>query len=265
MRISRSLATCAFLAATFAASTSEAQFSVRKPSVEDFHLDLRVNAWREEPDLVIKSGLNGTDVNLSTLFAFEQKWVPQVDATIKLGRKQKLRLGYMALDYDKSTTLSDTFTFGGTTYAVNVPATAAFTWAETRLGYEYDFVSTPRGFFGFIAEAKLNQVKATLSSPLAGTSVTDTMAPIPALGGIARVYAVPNRFAITAEFTGIKVPKQDTFEGKLTNIDIYGTIRAGRHVGIDVGYRTFDVDYLVDADSGTFKIKGPYLGGSVRF
>ena len=35
--------------------------------------------------------------------------------------------------------------------------------------------------------------------------------------------------------------------------------------GAQAGYRSMDVDFLVDSDEGTMKMKGPYFGGFLRF
>ena len=47
--------------------------------------------------------------------------------------------------------------------------------------------------------------------------------------------------------------------------DLYGTVNFTNNVGAQVGYRSFDVFYKVETDEGALKIKGPYIGGVVRF
>ena len=57
----------------------------------------------------------------------------------------------------------------------------------------------------------------------------------------------------------------DTFDAKFYDFDLYGTANFGRNVGAQFGYRSVTVDYTVDNDAGNMKLKGPYVGGIVRF
>ena len=114
---------------------------------------------------------------------------------------------------------------------------------------------------------------ASISSPI-GAEFTEAKAPVPALGVIGRVYPATS-VALTAEFTGFSLPDSiknrlgesvgESFDARLFDLDIYGTINFGRHVGVQLGYRSVDADYLVDEDIGTLTLKGMYFGGLVRF
>ena len=55
------------------------------------------------------------------------------------------------------------------------------------------------------------------------------------------------------------------FAGLFYDFDLYGTANFGRNVGAQIGYRSVTVDYAVDQDTGDLKMKGPYVGGVVRF
>ena len=62
-------------------------------------------------------------------------------------------------------------------------------WQAYRFTYEYDFISTSRGFGGVLLDLKQTHVRASLRSPLPQLDQsTDRSAPVPAIGGIARVY-----------------------------------------------------------------------------
>jgi hypothetical protein len=108
-------------------------------------------------------------------------------------------------------------------------------------------------------------VVADVSSPAGSGSATVTV-PMPTLGGIVRAYLAES-LSVTAELTGIKAPKsfEETFAGKFVDLDLYGTLNLGRNLGVQGGYRSLDVDYVVDEDSGNLKLTGPYFGGMVRF
>ncbi len=257
-----------FAAIVVLAARAEAQFSVAgSGSPEDYHVELGVNFWKPSPDIVIRAGAGSTDVDLIDIFSIEDAQFTEFKGVLKAGRKHKIRFQYVPIAYAKDTTVNRTFTFQGRTFTVNVPASTDFKWTLMRFGYEWDVVSTDRGFVGVFGDVKYNTVEATLSSPVVGTTATDVTAPIPTIGGIARGY-LGSSVSVTGEFTGLKITR-DEFEGKFFDFDIYGTLNLGRHIGIQGGYRSLDVDYLTndgaDVDSGTFKMKGPYFGGVVRF
>jgi hypothetical protein len=90
-----------------------------------------------------------------------------------------------------------------------------------------------RGVVGFITELKVNTVTADLEAPGFGAELTEVQAPVPTIGGIARVY--PHKtFSLTAEFTGFKVPGfiakkitdaiDDDADAKVFDLDLYGTV-----------------------------------------
>ncbi len=89
-------------------------------------------------------------------------------------------------------------------------------------------------------------------------------APIPTIGGIFRVYPVPN-ISITGEITGFTlgwVPQLDQgrHDGHYVDVDFYGTVNFTNNIGVQGGYRRFDVGYELKHDTGAFTVKGIYLG-----
>jgi len=128
-------------------------------------------------------------------------------------------------------------------------------------------VSRDRGFVGLLLDAKYMDVTVNLQSPVAN-EFAHARAPIPALGGIVRVYVVPN-ISITGELTGITLPdsvmeKYDV-EGHYVDFDIYGTVNLTNNFGAQIGYRSLDVGYRVKTDSGNLKLGGLYFGAVVRY
>ena len=235
--------------------------------------------WSPTPDIVIQTGalaaLGQTGVDFVQEFGIENKRFNEFRGVIKAGKKHKLRVSHVLMEYNESATLQRTIVFGGQTFPVSVPATADLSWRLWRFGYEWDFVARPRGLIGFITEVKYNDVSALLAASGFGSELTEVTAPIPTVGIIARGYP-HKQFSITAEFTGFKMPgfigskisdslTNDDFDAKMYDFDIYGTLSFGRYVGVQGGYRAVTADYLVDDDSGDLKMKGMYFGGLVRF
>jgi hypothetical protein len=251
-----------FCALTLSAAGAQAQVL----PAEDHIVELGVMFWKPSPELTLStnalSGAGVNNVDFVQEFGIEDKWFPEFRAAI--GRNHKLRLSFVSIKYDAEATLQRTFTFNNRTFTVGAPASADIKWDLWKFGYEWDFVSRERGFFGVIADLKYNKITASVDSPLlTSAATTDTSTPVPTIGVIGRGYLAP-MVAITGEFTGLSITR-DEFEAKFFDFDLYGTVSFGRNVGVQGGYRSVVVDYLVDEDSGDLKMKGPYFGAVVRF
>ena len=70
--------------------------------------------------------------------------------------------------------------------------------------------------------------------------------------------------ALSAELTGLKLNFSDN-EAKFFDFDVNGHVTFGRYIGVQGGYRSVTVDYLIDDDTGDLKLKGPYVGAIVKF
>ena len=235
--------------------------------------------WSPTPEILIQTGalaaLGESEVDFVQEFGIEKTRFNEFRGVIKTGKKHKLRVSHVLIEYNESATLQRTIVFGGQVFPVSVPATADLSWRLWRFGYEWDFVARDRGLVGFITEVKYNDVSAALSATGFGSELTEVTAPIPTIGIIARVY--PHKdVSITTEFTGFKMPgfigsrisdslSGDDFEAKMYDFDIYGTLNFGSHAAVQGGYRSVTADYLVDLDAGDLKMKGMYFGGLVRF
>ena len=203
----------------------------------------------------------------------EKSTFRQFKITLRPATKHKFRFEYTPIRYSGDQTITRTFVFNGQRYTIGLPVTSDVRWNAYRFAYEWDFVYRDRGFAGLVLETKYTDVQATLNANFAGfsdTEFTHAKAPIPAIGFIGRGYVASN-ISITGEFTGFKLPQvgSDTsdarYSGKYFDFDLYGTINFSDNFGVDAGYRSFDVDYLVKTDSGTLKLKGLYFGGKARF
>ena len=148
---------------------------------------------------------------------------------------------------------------------IGLPVKSLLYWKAYRFAYEYDFVARNLGFVGVILDAKYTDVTASIKSPIVEEFI-HARAPIPSMGGIARAYVVPN-ISITGELTGIKIPDSISKEYKahFADLDIYGTLNFTNSVGVRGGYRSMDVGYHVNKDSGSFVLRGIYFGVVARY
>jgi hypothetical protein len=230
--------------------------------------EIGVVFWKPSPELAIQTGelTNATGisepVDFVSTFGIEDKWFTGFRAS--LGHKHKFNISYAPVRYDASATLNRTFTFGDKVFIVGAPATTDIKWDLWRFGYEWDFVSMDKGYLGLIADLKYNKLEASVDSPvLSAAASTEQNAPVPTIGVAFRAFPVP-MLSIGGEFSGLKLDRDD-FEAKFLDFNIDGTVYFGKYLGAQGGYRAVTVDYVIDDDIGDLKLKGPWIGGLVRF
>jgi hypothetical protein len=258
-----------------AAAPARAQYAARgtsdRATGENYRFEIGGYFWNPTPTIFIKSeGLTqaqlGTRIDFVEDLGIEKKRFSQIKAVLRTGRKHKLRFEYTPIKYDQPAgLLKRNIVFNGILYPVAIPVATEVKWNAYRFTYEWDMIYRDRGFFGVLLEAKYTDVEATLTNVLA-SEFARARAPIPAVGAIARVYVVPN-ISITGELSGFKLPDSidEDYRAKYIDFDLYGSINFSDRFGAQLGYRSFDVTYKVDTDEGELKLKGPYLGGVIRF
>lgn len=236
---------------------------------ERYHIEASGALWNPTPDFVVSSqslGIIGSQIDGVADLGIAQTRFKEWRVVLRPATKHKFRIDHIPARYEASSTLTRTIVFNGQRYTIGLPVTTKFDWTTYRIGYEYDFVYRDRGFAGVVLDVKATDVQVQLSSLLVGTEFARARAPIPALGGIGRVYVVPN-VSITFELNGIKIPNSisEDYRFKYLDFDLYGTVNFTNYVGAQFGYRSLDVLYKVKEDDGTLKLKGLYFGGVVRY
>jgi hypothetical protein len=257
------------------ASPALAQFSPRPmgsdPATgESYHIEGGAGFWSPSANMSISSeslGIPGTTIDFKRDLGLTDQRFSELHLVLRPARKHKFRFQYIPIKYDQRATITRDIVFNGQLYRVGLPVNSALSWKAYRFGYEYDFIVRDRGFGGFILDFKYTDVEASLASPaLTRPEFAHARAPIPTIGGIVRIYVVPN-ISITGELTGISVPDSVSkeFKAHYTDLDIYGTVNFTNNIGAQVGYRNFDLGYLVEEDAGTFELKGLYFGVVARY
>jgi len=268
---------CGFLATALAlialtARPAHAQFASRavndQATGEQYHIEGSVGLWFPTADMSISSeslGIRGTTIDFKNDLGLTDQHFPELHAVLRPSKRQKFRFQYIPITFEQEHTLTRQIIFNGQAFNPGVSVKSTLEWSAYRFAYEYDFISRSRGFAGVILEAKYTDVRATLAST-STTEFTHAQAPIPAIGGIVRVYVVPN-ISITAELSGVKTPDSvsDRYKAHYADFDMYGTMNFTNNIGAQLGYRTFDVGYLVNKDSGSFVLNGIYFGVVARY
>ena len=242
---------------------------------ERYHIEVGAGFWWPGADMTVSSeSLNiiGTRIDFKQDLGLTDQRFPAFQIVLRPAIRHKFRAEAIPIAYDATNTLKRELVFNGIKYTVGLPVTSSLEWKTYRLGYEYDFVSRNRGFAGLILEAKYTDVSVQLNArqsvlaPAGLSEFAHARAPIPALGAIARFYPVPN-ISITGEITGFDVPASvsKTYNAHYADINVYGTLNFTNNIGVQAGYRSLDVGYLVKTDTGSFVLRGPYLGAVLRY
>lgn len=273
-------------------------------SVENARVEIETSVWNPSPDVTVSSGpircytVGGpfnffmaspctapgailgssppSTFNLIQRFSVSRKRFGQFGVVVKLSRRQQIHLSVARMAYSGSAVFSPLIVFGDQLFINrgNKSGTADFGWTATRIGYEWDGISTRRGSLGITADINDNRVHARLTgqtNPGEGTAHFQRDKVIPTIGGVGRA-SVTKHLAVTGEFTALKLTRESnvTFH----NFDVYATAHFGRHLGARVGWRSLLLDYVIDQDaagfvtnheSGKWKMHGPYVGAIVGF
>lgn len=252
------------------ASPARAQFkpqAIGSPATgEQFVVEISGAYWYPTADISVAStSLNviGTDVNLKNDLGLSDDRFSMFKIVLKPRPKHKIRLQYIPISYSQTAAPTRVLTFAGKAFNRNIPVDSSLTWKAYEVGYEYDFISTNYFFVGGILEAKITDVSASLTSAVVSASES-VRAPIPAIGAIARAYIVPN-LSLTGELTGIKIPSIQSYSGHHADVDVYATLNLTRRFAAQAGYRSMDVAFSVNDDSGSMTLKGTYVGGVIRY
>ena len=236
---------------------------------EDYHIEFAAAWWNATPSIVIASeslGIEGDNVDLISDLGIEKKSLPEVRLVLRPGRKHKFRFNYIPIKYEASSVVRRSFIFNGQRFSLGLPVNTTADLTTVRAGYEYDFIHRDRGYAGVLLDVKYTNIDVQLASTI-GNEFLQSVAPIPTIGFTGRGYVVPS-VSITGEVTFFKVPENlggDEFGGRYVDFDIYGTVNFGRFAGVQLGYKSIDVNYFTDLDRGDLVFKGMYFGGVIRY
>jgi hypothetical protein len=254
-------------------SPARAQFQPRMANQgaigDNYHLEFDAVIWDTSANMSLSNtalGVPGTTIDLKNDLGIQDQKFGGFELILRPAVKHKFRVQLVPVHYSQVATPKTSLIFGGQTYAAGVPVTSTIHWRAWRFGYEYDFAVAPRGFMGVILDVKYTDTDASLTSAVAPTRTASARAPVPALGGILRVNPA-SHLALTAEISGFKWPGGWIWSGSgdYLDFDTYATLNFVNAFGVELGYRSFDVDYSLTNDSGSFKLSGPYLGAVLRF
>ncbi|MDR1989859.1 MAG: hypothetical protein LBQ09_06465 [Acidobacteriaceae bacterium] len=255
------------------AGPASAQFSPRmsNDSVigETYHIEGSAGFWTPASTMGISGeqfNVIGSNIDFKNDLGLTDQRFTSFQAVLHPAQKHKFRFQFVPIKYDQGpVTLTRELVFNGQRYTVGSPVVSSLDWKAYRFAYEYDFLSQDRWFAGVILEAKYTDFTASLLTPVINESI-HARGPIPALGGIFRYYVIP-RLSLTGELSGITVPASASqkYNAHYAEINAYGTMNVTNNFGAQFGYRTFNVAYQIDKDTGRFDLNGIYFGLVARY
>src|SRR5262249_10877422 len=150
-------------------------------------------------------------------------------------------------------------------YATGDVVSSTLTWNAWKVGYEYDFLTDSRYYVGGLIALKDVAVTGTLSDAASGPSTASVQVPMPGIGGTARYYLLPN-LSVTGEIIYFALPGSAiaSTSGHAVDVDAYATFNLIKYVGVQAGFRSFDATYTETQNTGTFTVRGAYVGVVVR-
>jgi hypothetical protein len=254
-------------------STARAQYEAPElrtgPLGEKYHVEVAGTIWTPSLFGVISSeqfGIVGDQIDFESDLGFKRTRFKDLRIVLRPSTKHRFRIQYTPVVYEAETTLNRNIVFNGQLYPVSLPIQSSFGWKVWRVGYEYDFVYTERGFAGVLLEARFTEFNAQLRSLISDES-TLARGPLPAIGGVGRFYIIPE-VAVNFEVTGFKLPDLDFDESYKANYfdwDIHGTFNVNNYVGVQVGWRRMTTFLNIEDDTGDTKFQGMWFGGVVRY
>ena len=262
----------ALAAVLTSASPADAQLFAPPPNLpvgEDYKVELFGGLWTATPDMTIRSdefGLVGSEIDFSRDLGIGTERFGELRIRLRTARKHRFRIDYIPMEFSAQTTVERRIVFRGISYDIGLPVSSSLTWNAWRFGYEYDIIHRSRGYFGIILEAKYTDIEASLDAASFAREFTRARGPIPAIGAIVKVYPLP-MLALTAEVSGLKVPNNalKDFKGEYIDFDLSATLNVIENLGVQVGYRSLDLNVSSNDEAVALKLDGIYFGALVRF
>lgn len=267
--ITMALALCG-LAAPAAAQYTAPSMTTSAAVGENYHIQASAGLWMPTLTGVVSSeqfGIIGTKIDFVKDLKFQDTKFSDLRFELKAGKRNKLYAQYIPITYTSDTTLTRDIVFNGQKFPANFPVQSQFDWKVWRLGYELDLISVDRFFLGGTLEARVTDFAVTLKTP-GNTEYSKASGPLPAYGGIARAYLLPN-LAVTASVSGFSLwdslaTKLDA-TGNYVDMDFYATYNINNYVGVQGGYRKMSMTVTLKKDFGDMEYNGLWFGGVIRY
>ena len=173
----------------------------------------------------------------------------------QFSRGKKIRLGYTHLDYAGNQIAPKTFTYGDNRYEIGTQVQSSVNGGYLSADLEFDFVTRPTGFLGFVVGAKAIDVDTLVFDVEDNVREVDTYRiAVPALGLIGRWYA--GKFSLEGEFSGLTAGDR----GHIYDADATARFHLTDRIAFQGGYRWLRLKASDDDQEVNFKLSGWEVG-----
>lgn len=203
--------------------------------------------------------LLGTDINVVDDLGIKNENFFSGRLILKLGNS-KIRFSYLPIRYEGEKSVTQSVSFGGTTYTAGTTVKTELKADMYDLTYEYDAIKGDFGFLGIILGIKYFDLYGKLEA--AGVSEEGKgQAPIPVIGLAGRIYPI-KYINLSGEITGLTVGKASIYDAEAAL-----NVNPIKYIGISGGYRIirFSAEGDNEKDKATLRLHGPFVALMVRF
>lgn len=198
----------------------------------------------------------------------------RAEVGFKLGRRHKLRVGYVDMNRDTSTTLDAEIEWGDETFPVSAEINGTWDTRVLKFDYRYALIKSDRVDFGLGLGVFLMRISSGFG--LAGQEeiVAEDVrksAPLPMLGGDIE-WLLADRWLLRggAQYLGISI--DDTVDGSWLEARASIEFNASRNFGLGAGWLLADIDVAAQFAEARFseleysyKFNGPTIYAFANF
>ena len=238
------------------------------PIGENYQVEALGGMWSPTPDFIVASdafGIPGTNIDFVSDLGISAQRFGEFRLRLRPGRRHRFRIDYLPIRYTAQNVVERRLVFRGIAYDVGVPVDSSVTWRTWRLGYEFDVIHQPRGYFGLLVEAKYTELEARLDTAV-NREFTRARGPIPAVGAVVKMYPL-QVLGLAAEVSFFRLPNNvvNNYSGEYVDVDVYATFNFTQEFGAQIGYRSLNLNVQANEDLADLRLDGIYLGALVRF
>jgi hypothetical protein len=239
------------------------------PTGENSWVEVELRGWAPTMRGNVQSsstGISGTDVSLgNTLGVDTQQNFLWPKATLHFADRHRLFVSYLGMRYAGDKTITQQFTFNGTTYNIGEAVHSQINFTEAVLGYQYDFLKLSRFALNLNLQVHYLDVETEVRGATIGTSKESFQVPIPTIGAGIQLWPT-DWLKLSGDFNVFKMGIPGA-KGEMIDSQAAVTISPVEWIGLSAGYRYYRI-IARDTDSNDradWLQKGPYVSLMLRF
>lgn len=202
------------------------------------------------------------------LGAADDKTVPHLEASVRIGNYHRLEFGYFELGRDSSVVLQEDFSFGDRVFPAGTRLDTDVDMSFIRALYSYSLIRDSQKELGVMAGLHLADFEVKLDSTETGqTERSEGDTPLPVIGAHGSVF-LGERMTVSGKVEIFRTDF-DRFHGNLTYAELNVRYRVARAMSVGLGYNYYRMRLSTDQSevNGYVKLRhqGPTAFVTVGF